>query len=192
MKKYSYLIVIFLLFFNTIAKADDIRDFEIEGMSIGDSLLDFFSEQTIKKNTKDYYGYRKDFSFIAIEIENHKSLKKYYGVQLHVKKNDKNYILYGINGYNYCKIDINNCYKQTEEIEKEFLRKFKKLDVRRANFKHSADPSKKSNVKGIYFDFDNGDMISINVYDWGKKIGYTDNFDISIDANEFVKAFKNK
>ena len=29
-------------------------------------------------------------------------------------------------------------------------------------------------------------------YDWGKKIGYTDNFDISIDANEFVKAFKNK
>ena len=64
--------------------------------------------------------------------------------------------------------------------------------MRRANFKHSGDPSKKSNVKSTYFDFDNGDMISINVYDWGKKIGYTDNFDISIDANEFVKAFKNK
>ena len=28
---------------------DDIRDFEIEGMSIGDSALDFFSEEEIKK-----------------------------------------------------------------------------------------------------------------------------------------------
>ena len=41
MKKYSYLIVIFLLFFNIVVKADDIRDFQIEGMSIGDSLLDY-------------------------------------------------------------------------------------------------------------------------------------------------------
>ena len=45
------LIIIFLTFsFHNITKADDIRDFEIEGMSIGDSLLDYFSENEIKNS----------------------------------------------------------------------------------------------------------------------------------------------
>ena len=45
------LILILTFSFNTLIKADDIRDFQIEGMSIGDSLLDFYSETEIKKNT---------------------------------------------------------------------------------------------------------------------------------------------
>ena len=56
MKKYSYLIVIFLLFFNTITKADDISDFEIEGMSIGDSLLDYLSKKEIDKLESHHKG----------------------------------------------------------------------------------------------------------------------------------------
>ena len=40
------LISLILLFsFNSWTKADDIREIEIEGMSIGDSLLDFFSQR---------------------------------------------------------------------------------------------------------------------------------------------------
>ena len=34
--------------FQSWTKADDIRDFEIEGMSIGDSLLDYYSKEEIK------------------------------------------------------------------------------------------------------------------------------------------------
>ena len=37
------LIIIFILSLQTFTKADDIRDFEMEGISIGDSLLDFYS-----------------------------------------------------------------------------------------------------------------------------------------------------
>ena len=44
------LLVLILTFsFQTPTKADDIRDFQIEGMSIGDSLLDFFNEEEIIK-----------------------------------------------------------------------------------------------------------------------------------------------
>ena len=45
-----------IIFFTFISwtKADDIKDFEIEGMSIGDSALDFFSEKHIKRNEQDY------------------------------------------------------------------------------------------------------------------------------------------
>ena len=39
-----FLTVLLLLFYFQLgSKADDIREFEIEGMSVGDSLLDFFS-----------------------------------------------------------------------------------------------------------------------------------------------------
>ena len=44
-------ILILIFFLQTPSQADDIRDFQIEGMSIGDSALDYFSEEEIKKNT---------------------------------------------------------------------------------------------------------------------------------------------
>ena len=42
------LILILILSFQSWTKADDISEFEIEGMSVGDSLLDYFSEEEIK------------------------------------------------------------------------------------------------------------------------------------------------
>ena len=52
-----------------MTKADDIRDFEIEGMSIGDSLLGFFNEDSIKEemNSDTVFIY-KDNKFIDIGI----------------------------------------------------------------------------------------------------------------------------
>ena len=41
------IILFFIISLQSWTKADDIRDFEIEGLSIGDSLLNFASE---KKN----------------------------------------------------------------------------------------------------------------------------------------------
>ena len=54
------ILIVFILIFNSQSwtKADDIRDFEIEGMSIGDSALNFFSETDIKKNSKNYFKKR--------------------------------------------------------------------------------------------------------------------------------------
>ena len=49
----SFLILIFS--FQSWTKADDIREIEIEGMSIGDSLLDFYSQEEIKNNKVDWY-----------------------------------------------------------------------------------------------------------------------------------------
>jgi len=43
-----FIAVLVLIFsFQSWTKADDIRDFEIEGISIGDSLLDYFTEEEI-------------------------------------------------------------------------------------------------------------------------------------------------
>ena len=58
------LILILTLCFQSFAKADDIRDFQIEGMSIGDSALDFFSKSEIKKMNKNIIMIMKLFLFI--------------------------------------------------------------------------------------------------------------------------------
>ena len=48
-------ILILIISFQSLTKADDIRDFEIEGISIGDSLLSFGSkDQIILLNPQQY------------------------------------------------------------------------------------------------------------------------------------------
>ena len=47
--------LIFILISTSLVKSDDIKDFEIEGMSIGDTALDYFSESELIKNKKNYY-----------------------------------------------------------------------------------------------------------------------------------------
>ena len=55
MKRLS--LYLFLIFFTllTPSQANDIRDFQIEGMSLGDSALDYFSEKEILDNKAPYY-----------------------------------------------------------------------------------------------------------------------------------------
>ena len=75
-----FLVLIFC--FQPWTKADDIRDFEIEGMSIGDSLLDYVNKRTI--NTSRKYEYNDD-KFYTIDLILDK-FKNYYAVQIHLKK----------------------------------------------------------------------------------------------------------
>ena len=86
MKK-LFIIIIILISFQTWTKADDIRDFQIEGMSIGDSLLDYYTEKKIKKNIRTWYK-KKDIVGVEIIEKN----GPYDSIQVHYKKNDKNYI----------------------------------------------------------------------------------------------------
>ena len=53
-------LIIFVLLFSSSVLAEDISDFEIEGISVGDSLLDYMSAKKIKEGfelTKNHYKY---------------------------------------------------------------------------------------------------------------------------------------
>ena len=57
-------IIILILSLQSWAKADDIRDFEIEGISIGDSLLDYFTIEEIESNIRETTYKKKDYLLI--------------------------------------------------------------------------------------------------------------------------------
>ena len=62
MKKIFFLIILVLLF-QSSSLADNIRYFQIEGMKIGDSALDYFSESQLEDNEQGWHNYTyKEYS----------------------------------------------------------------------------------------------------------------------------------
>ena len=59
--------------FQSWAKADDIRDFQIEGISLGDSLLDFYTKEEIDKSLPNvsYYPKSKKFKVLSEDKKNY-------------------------------------------------------------------------------------------------------------------------
>ena len=94
MKKFL-LILILGLFLITPSQADDIRDFQIEGISIGDSALNFFSKSLIEKNSADVYSDKK---FTVVQNNKLSFFETYDAVDYHFMTNDPNYIIHNISG----------------------------------------------------------------------------------------------
>ena len=175
MKK-SYVYLFLLLFtLQTPSLADDIRDFQIEGMSIGDSLLDYFSEEKIT-NSNRYYPYL-DNEFYAVGFGRENSFEVYDTVEIHLKTDDKKYKIYSVDGIIFYINNIDDCYKKKDEIEKELSEIFK--DAEKINYgttKHRADKSGKSTMTSIYWKLDSGDSVGLECYDWSKEIETTKNW----------------
>ena len=65
------LILILTFSFQTLARADDLRDLEIAGISVGDSLLDHFSKEKILEELNSSFTYiYKDNKFADMAIGN--------------------------------------------------------------------------------------------------------------------------
>ena len=114
------LILILTLSFQTLTKADDIRDFEIEGMSIGDSLLSYMNKNLIvyEVNNKDFsYYYEDDFVSISTwEIKN--NFKTYDDVGVVLKIGDNQHKIFSLEGTLYMdeNSNIQKCYNKQNEI----------------------------------------------------------------------------
>ena len=87
MKK-TLLILFLSLYFIIPSQADDIRDFQIEGMSVGDSLLNYFSKEEIEKRhkiTKSPYTNKKLLRAYFLQ----ERFEVYPTLNIHYKNNEK-------------------------------------------------------------------------------------------------------
>jgi len=177
-------ILILTLSFQSWTKADDIKDFEIEGMSIGDSLLDFFSLDEIK-SFKSYFYNDKEYKALQTNLEP----KNYDGIDVAVKDGDPDYTIYQIVGGIYYEENIDNCYIKQKKIVSELKNIFSN-NVEKNSYtkKHASDITGKSSNTTTQFEFKSKDVVRVSCYDWGKEIedekGYTDNLRVTIiEAN---------
>ena len=104
-----FIAVLFLILsIQSWTKADDISDFEIEGMSIGDSALDYFSESRIKQTMRTDFPKSKKFSrSFGLKLSN---MTTYDNITIYFKTNDKKYKMAAISGAIMFKNNIKDCY----------------------------------------------------------------------------------
>ena len=194
MKKLSVCLFLFLFSFSVPSFAEDISDFQIEGMSIGDSLLDYFSKKQIINNKVDYSYKNNDF--YAVKFDNLISSEIYDGGEVYLKTNDENYIIYHIFGaISFVNKNINDCYKKKDSIVAELSSLFK--DVKKIDYgtyAHPADKTGESKISSVYFEYKSGDEVSVICTNWSKELDkvYKDHLSVSIDSKEYSYWINNK
>jgi len=187
MKKLLLLLFSFFLLSPPSVFADDISDFTIEGISIGDSLLDYMTEDEILKEierTKDWYSFLKepseyshiylwkDFSTydeVSFFIKNN-STNKYL-----INKNEKYEILFLAGSISYIE-DLDGCMKERDEIVEIISEMFPNSSKDEYSYSHSGDPSGKSMKYDVYFQHKSGVEIEVSCDNFEENLRIKNNF----------------
>ena len=207
MKKLLALLFSLFFLYTSSVYADDISDFEIEGISIGDSLLDYMTEEEILEEieeNKDMYHFLNEPDKYS-EVYKWNNLKIYNdGLSFFVKNNPRSpyitnknenekFIILGINGMiNYIE-DFDSCMVKRDEIIKDLSKMFPYIEKLEYSKVHRADPSGNSFLEAVYFDFDSGARIELQCDNFEETIrvkkNWQEGLNISIVSKEIIDWF---
>jgi hypothetical protein len=199
------LILLFSLFFLSSPSvfADDISDFEIEGISIGDSLLNYMTKEEILEEielNKDGYSYLKEPNkYVEVYLFNYSSTYE-AGLSFFIKNNSTNkyinnknekYTILSIRGMKNYIEDFDSCIQKRDEIAADLSHVFPFAQKAEDFFKHGADPSGNSIVDGIYFRFESGGEGEVSCLNFEEtfrtKVKWSEGLDVAIDSAEVVE-----
>ena len=180
MKKLSTYLFLILFSFQASSLADDIRDFQIEGMSIGDSLLDFMTENEIEMN-KMNYELEQGIKFYTINYTGKK--ETYKVVEITLKKNDKTYEIYTVRGGFFID-DLTECKDKKNKIVKEIKSLFENAIFTEGKQKHYYYKDSTQYISQFTFEPSNheADNVRVECMIYGKKskkkYGYDNNISV--------------
>ncbi len=187
----STLILIFS--FQPFTMADNVKEFEIEGFSIGDSLLVHFTKDKIDKKSRALYP-NKDMLAATFRTN---SFEIFEEIQFHWLANDKNYIIQSISANIDFPNDITSCLEKRKNINNDVKLLFNNAEEedwgKRALM--NVDPSGQTFAyQNIYY-LNNGNII-VSCRDFGinmeKNTGLKDYLAIMIDSKIFDDWINNK
>ena len=139
MKKICIYLSLIIFGFQISSYADDIKDFEIAGISIGDSALDFYTEDEIKSAPTLPFKSDKYITFTVWAKDN----EIYELVEIAYKKKDKKYTIVGLSGGNYV-TNKKDCIEQKDEIAESVKDLFSKSQSMSDEQIHPLDPTGKT------------------------------------------------
>ena len=203
MKKIFFLIIL-VLSFQTLSLADNIRYFPIEGMKIGDSALDYFSESQLEDNEQGWHNYSyKEYSTSLVPG------KGIYNWFLVSYKNDNNFIIEGlVGGLEKSNYDNKECNNKLDDVALKISELFKNTTQEEKKFyKLTTDAARtypftgKSTVTSLSFNFLDGAKIILACYNMDKEakenessltsvLQQHDSFRIDVRSSAFVNYLK--
>ena len=116
---------IFFLFFFGCDRGPFIEDFKIEGVGLGDSLLDIMTNDEILdqiSNPETNYDHLSPPNLFN-EFFKKNNLETYYEMSFYVYANDEKYIIQSINGF-LKNLTLDGCYAEQDKINLEFKEMF--------------------------------------------------------------------
>jgi len=176
------LMLIIIFSFQSWTKADDISDFEIEGMSIGDSLLDHMKISDIKPIKSPNKKIK------IVRAYNKKKLKQYDFLQVWWFSDDKEFKIVGLSGELDFNNDIEGCKKKQSVIAESLKEMFPNIKNKISKTYYNPDKNKKSFVYHNEFKFSNKDNFNVQCYslskNFKKKNNLIDNLKVMIVTKE--------
>ena len=179
-------IFIFIFSCQSLTKADEIKDFEIEGMSIGESLLDYFSNEEIINAPKTNYPGSKKYQLVHILANSDIYDQFTFGI----KPGDTKYIIYNLGGDTNFVDDLKGCLKQKKKIVGEVNSVFTNTVKKSYTHKYKDIDDGESISKVTDFNFLDGSAIRIYCNSWTKetekKRNFRDMLTVEISPKEFL------
>ena len=181
-------ILILILSLQSWSKADDIRDFEIEGMTAGDSLLNFFTEEEITNFIQDkQYPNSQRIKIINIVSD---IFKSYEAVSVDIV-DDGTFRIVKIAGRIFYDDEIEKCHKKMKLIDMELKKNFSKENRYEGEKKHRYDKTGNSTMKVIGYSLKNDD-IQIQCTNWTKLMKMEDALTVMIATEEWKNFLDNE
>jgi len=180
------LILILTFTFQCWSKADDIRDFQIEGMSVGDSLLDYFTKKEIKESYSSSQYPNKEF--IIYYFKDLPKFKIYEAITVAVKANDKNYLIYDIGGSIYFATKFDKCLSKLKEVAGKLNQIFSDAQTGSGKNKHPYDKTGKTISYYNIFLLDSGDNSQVVCLNWSNELekkGHVDELNLTLGLKEY-------
>jgi len=204
MKKIFFL-VIWILTFQNQSLADDIQYFKIEGMSIGDSALDYYSESQLEDNEQGWHNY--SYNEYSTSYMPGKGIYNWFLVSY--KNDDDNFIIEGlVGGLEKSNYDNKECNNKLDVATLNISKLFKNTEQKEKKFyKLTADAAQtypftgKSTVTSLSFNFLDGAKIILACYNIDKEakenesflksiLKQNDSFRIDVRSSSFVNYLK--
>lgn len=163
--KFFSLVFIFIFNFQILTKAEEVKNFEIEGMTVGESLLNFMKKTEIedKINSSASFHYPNG-TYVVFGYYSDK-MKIYDDVGVVIKPNDPNYTIYALEGTIY--FQKSTCHEKQKKISSDlkkviFTSEYEYTESFNLNF--ISDKTGDSKVN--YLDFNFKDDSAIRVICW--------------------------
>ena len=167
-----------LFFSSSLFAKDQIRSFTIDGMTLGDTALKYFSETEIKKHTDNIY---EDNYYTQFTLKSKNLKSDYDSHQIHYKSADQNYIIEVVSGIEWSNSFI-NCVRKKEKLKKELTAKF---SLKSNDWVDQEYETIEAKVNASFFYFENNDSIDLQCTDWDNSVKFRDGFRVSLWSAEF-------
>ena len=179
-------ILVLGLFLITPSQANDIRDFQIEELSIGDSLLNYYSIESQKEMSQ---AYDKKNKFTSVIISD-PAFQTYNQIQVtHTGEKQKILAIEGLkhmpNHYEACLYERKSVIADVKSM---FFAKDQIEMYAQDEKKHPIDKSGKSKFQTTHLNFKTGGSFKFTCYDWSNELtdkkGWIDSLSVSINSEK--------